>query len=227
MRFRDFDVLITGGDVADERELNLRPRAFVQAVIVELGSRRTDSPWGKLYVDIGAPGTKTTFMKASPNLGLGSAGVHIPLGDPALLTTTDSAIRLLLARAVAATRGVVRESGGWDDPWFWDLIERTGSREGPYEQRLPPVKDRETSVVYHLTYEWDEDGTRLYADARRRPDDNEPLGRSLVREFPGQWELLAGDVPSEIRPTPDGMELRDRQGLLLERIARPTMSEPA
>lgn len=223
MLFRDFDILLASGepDPPKAREINLRSRAFVEAVITELRQRRPEAPWIKLYIDIGAVGKRPYFWPASPKHGLSAAGAHLDVTDRRLLATTGVHLRPLLAEAVERARPTIREATGWDDPWFWELISRVGSHVGPYRQHMKPVTDRKTKMVYGLTYEWDEVGTRVFVDARRGPDEVNPLGRVQVGEFPAQWEMFLGRVPSTIRLVPNGIDLRDPDGVI-QTIPRPT-----
>jgi hypothetical protein len=220
VKFRDFDVFVSG-DESNLRLVNLHYRAFVEAVFTALRSQDIQAPWGKFYVDISRVGTPTRFMPASPTLGLNSAGVTMGLPDNSLMTTTGQSIRPLLAQTVLGTRDLVRDSSGWDKPLFWDLVERIGTQVGPFSERFASVTDRKTKVAYHLTYEWDEDGTRLYADARKQIEDEELLGRTLVGDFPEEWEVFTGRVPSRIRLTPNGLELHDGDGVLIGTASRP------
>lgn len=220
MLFRDFDFIF--GDITDpatSREAHRPSRAFVEAVVYALRARRTEAPWAKLYLEIGTAGPRPRFWPALGN-GMSAAGAYLELPEPELLTAAGSAVRPLIARTVTAARPTIRDASGWDDPWFWTMIDRLGSHQGPYSLRLKPVTDRKTGALHHLTYEWDETGTRLYVDARRGQDDPEMLGRVEIGDFPDQWEVLYGRVPSRLRLTPTGIELRDREGLVLRTIPR-------
>jgi hypothetical protein len=220
VKFRDFDVFVSGEE-PNLRLVNRRYRAFVEAVFTALRSHDIRAPWGKFYLDISRVGTPSRFMPASPTVGLSAAGVVTGLPDDSLLTTTGWSIRPLLAGTVLGTRDFVRDSSGWDEPSFWGLVESIGKHVGPFSQRFASVADRKTRVVYHLTYEWDEDGTRLYVDARTQIENGELLGRALVGDFPEEWDVFTGQVPARIRLTPSGLELQDANGVLIATTPRP------
>ena len=219
MRFRDFDVAFEHGSVPDPRELSLRTRAFVEAVVTELRARRIDAPWIKLAVLVAAPGARPTFMPPQPKVGISVAVATVAAPDSPLTTAVGPAIRPMLAELVAGTRDLVREAGGWDDPRFWDLVDEVGSHAGPFTAWLPAKTDRRTKVAYHLTWEFDEDGTRLRLDARQ--PDGALSGRTMVGDFPGAWELLPGRAPRVIRLTADGVDLLDHAGDIVVAVARP------
>lgn len=224
MRFRDFDVGMSPGYLphAETRSINIRSRAFVEAVVQALWTHKVEAPWGKLYVDLVTRDPRPYFMPARPKIGLSAAGARDLLLPEALRTAEGEAVRPLLGGVVTSTRELIRREAGWDDPWFWDLIEATGRHRGPYERRAIPRTDRRAHVVYRLTYEWDEAGTTVYLDARRSIDAEERLGRVLVRSFPEVWELAwhEGFSPKRLVLEPDAVVVEDR-GDVLARVPRP------
>jgi hypothetical protein len=226
MRFRDFDIVITPGYLPDSetRAANGRSRAFVEAIRWALGERKTEAPWGKLYVSM-IPDARATlgWLSAIPTVGISSAGASMLLPDPALLTTEGEAIRPLLAAAVGSIRPLVQQWEDWDEPWFWDLIARTGAHRGRYEGRFLPATDRRAHVVHHLTYEWDEAGTTVYLDTRRTIDDAEVLARTVVGEYPGEHDLVyaADFTPRRLRIEGDTVRIYHRAGHVLAELPRP------
>ena len=220
MRIVDFDIGLSPGSFPEPREVNLRYRAFVEAVVTELRATRPEAPWRKFYVSFTDQGQEPTWMPALPNVGLSSAGVHVGIQDPALLTIRGEAIRSHLAEAIVGLRSFVSAESGWDDPRFWELVERIGSNRGPYHRAISLATDRKTAVSYCLLYEFDEAGTRQVVEAFRASARDVSLGRTVINDFPGQWDWFDGRVPQKVRLTPDGIEVRDRAGVLL-RIQRP------
>jgi hypothetical protein len=223
MKFVDFDVLI-GLAAVERRRANLGKRAFVEAVVVDLRQAKLQAPWAKLFLAFREDETEASWMPPYPKLGLSSAGLYVPLSDPRLMSIQDETIRRVLADNVLAVRPLVRERADWDDDAFWRIVERAGAHRGPYRHRLRPATDRRSKVLYALTHEWDESGTRLFLDAFRDPDATEPLGRDLVGEYESSFEWYFGRVPSKVRLVPDGVELWDRTGLV-KTVSRPPISE--
>jgi hypothetical protein len=220
VRFVDFDFMVVGPGEVEQREVNSRFRGFVEAVAAALEIRKSEAPWRKLVVEVVPAGGPTAFMPALPDVGLSVAVVQTSATDPTLLTASGSAVRPVMADTISRTRHIIRNRIGWDDHWFWTLIGRTGMHEGAYEQRLPETRDRKRGVRYHLTRAWDETGTTLYADARA-PADDQLLGRTLIREFPRQWEWFDAQVPSKIRLSSGGLELVDLEGHVVTTIDPP------
>jgi hypothetical protein len=111
VRFYDFDVGLRSSSFRELLEVNLRYRAFVEAVGTELGTRQLDAPWRKFYVTFTEPGQDSIFMGGAAEVRISVAGVYLGLPDPALLTTQGEAIRSLLAHSVGAiaiaSRGIV------------------------------------------------------------------------------------------------------------------------
>jgi hypothetical protein len=221
VNFREFDILLTQSEGRSRFDINTDARAFVEAIDTALSARKTQAPWRKLYVDVRPSGTAAYFQPALPKVGLSAAGAVIGLTDPAILATTGNALRPLLASTVLSSRAIVRDGSGWDDPWFWDLIERTGAHVGPFRQELAPVTDRKTQIGYFLRFEWDEDGTRLYLDAQRKATNDVLIAHILIGDYAGQWGWFDGQVPSKVRLIPGGIELLDSDGLLLHTLPRP------
>ena len=220
MRFVDFDIAF-GPPAVERRDVNLRYRAFIEAVVVGLREVKVDAPWRKLFIGFAEIEPQRRWDAPSPKLGLSSAALHIALPDQRLVTTQGEAIRPLLAATITDVRDQIRSRSDWDDPWFWTMIDRVGSHQGPYRRPLKSVRDRSTKVLYRLTYEWDEAGTTLYLDAHGGHAGEDPLGRSEIGAFPGQWELLNGVVPTRIRLVPGAVDLLDHAGQVIASVARP------
>ena len=151
VRFRDFDVSVRPGHVPDPMPINLKFRAFIEAVVVSLSDRKLEAPWRKLYFEILVADSPSTFVPASPDVGLSAAGVTLGLHDRALLVAQGETVRGRLADIVGGARDLIRDRSGWDDPSFWESVEMAGSHRGRYEHRMLPVSDRKVGLIYHLT----------------------------------------------------------------------------
>jgi hypothetical protein len=224
VKFRDFDIVAPGLG-GEFRELVRGSRAFVEAVVAQLAQHRVEAPWRKLAVEVTAAPRPPVFMPPLPKVGLSVASVLTELPNRALLETHGAELRPHLASLVVGTRDTVRAGSGWDDPQFWSIIQATGARVGPFEQRLPAVRERASGLSYHLTWEWDEAGTRQFLDVRRNADDAAPSGRALLNDFPGAWELFPGVVPTRLRLRGDAVDLLDASGARVTTVTKPTAAE--
>jgi hypothetical protein len=227
VRFYDFAVVLNPGafPLPNSREVHLRYSAFIEAIVARLGSRKIEAPWSKFVLELTRQDAPGSFYAALPKVGLRVASVITALPDEALLTAKGEAVRPVLAKAVASTREVVRDGSGWDNEEFWESVERVGTHRGRYEHRALPVMDRKSKVVYHLTYEWDERGTTVYADRRRSIEDAAFLARTVVAAFPDRWPAtlawLGGFAPRKMRLTSNQLEIFDGRGALLAAPPRP------
>lgn len=147
------------------------------------------------------------------------------LPDPALLTARGASVRPLLASGTLAVRDLLREQADWDDEEFWALVTRIGAHEGPFvaERPRPTATDRRAKVKIGLTYEWDESGTTIYADAHAWPVPGDRLWRVRVARFRRTWELEFSRAfdPRKLRLTPDTILVLDRGNRAIAKAARP------
>ena len=226
MKFVDFDTGLQAGYWPQPflRERNLRYRAFVRAIRIGLARHRFEAPWRKLYLTWVS--NETDHWQAPiPSVGISAAGFVVPIPDDELLTADGEAIRPVLARNVTRVRDRLRSVSGWDDEHFWQVVTDTGNHHGRYSMpssRLTST-DRQSKVTAAVTYEWDEAGTIVYADARVWPVPEAVLWRVQLADLPGVWEpeFAAEFAPTKLRLSGSAIEALDRNGNTIAEADRP------